>query len=135
VFEAGEGQTEVIEALVEKLAGDGDCEIGDLGEVGQPHAAGRMLLAENHLAIRAVHRPPGPDASLQGSPHSREKPGMSAQQLVENADRPQSGRGFQQRQDFAFPNAGERIGPPPFARRLFLAGKPGLSRTGRRLTR
>ena len=47
------------------------------------------------------------------------------QQLFEHADRSQSGRGFQQRQDFAFPNAGERIGPPPFARRLFLAGQPG----------
>jgi hypothetical protein len=65
-------------------------------------------------------------ASLQGSPHSWEKPGMSTQQFVENADRSQSGRGFQQRQDFAFPNAGERIGPPPSTRRLFLAGKPGV---------
>jgi hypothetical protein len=74
VFEAGEGQTEVIEALVERLAGDGD---GEIGEVGQSHAARRTLLAENHLAIHAIHRPLGPDASLQGSPHPSEKPGMS----------------------------------------------------------
>jgi hypothetical protein len=45
---------------------------------------------------------------------------MSAQQLVENADRPQSRRGFQQRQEFAIPDAGQRIEPPPLARRLLL---------------
>ena len=50
---------------------------------------------------------------------------MSTQQFVENADRSQSGRGFQQRQDFAFPNAGERIGPLPSPSVCFLAGKPG----------
>ena len=68
VFEAGEGQTEVIEPAVEQLAGDGDAEIGDLGEVRQPHAARRMLLAEDHLPIRAVHRPPRPDAPLKRPP-------------------------------------------------------------------
>ena len=58
VFEAGEGQAEVIEAAVEELAGDGDAEIRHFGEVRQSHSARRMLLAKDHLAIRAVHRPP-----------------------------------------------------------------------------
>ena len=71
VFEAGKGQTEVIEALLEELAGDGDAKIGHFGEVRQSHAARRMLLAEDHLPIRTVHRPPGPDAPLQRPPRSR----------------------------------------------------------------
>ncbi len=33
VLEAGERQTEVVEPAVQRLAGDGDAEIGDLGEV------------------------------------------------------------------------------------------------------
>jgi hypothetical protein len=68
VFEAGKGQTEVIEPAVEQLAGDGDAKIGDLGEVRQPHAARRMLLAEDHLPIRAIHRSPRPDPPLQRPP-------------------------------------------------------------------
>ena len=61
---------------------------------------------------------------------------MSTQQFVENADRSQSGRGFQQRQDFAFPNAGERIGAPPSPSACFSGWEAGgLSRIGRRLTR
>ena len=65
VFEAGKGQPEVIEALIEKLARDGDAKIGHFGEVRRSHAARRMLLAEDHLPIGTVHRPPGPDASFQ----------------------------------------------------------------------
>ena len=68
VFEAGERQTEVIEPAVQQLAGDGDAKIGDLGEVRQAHAARRMLLAEDHLPIRAVHRPPCPNAPLKRPP-------------------------------------------------------------------
>ena len=68
VFEAGEGQTEVIEPAVQQLAGNGDAEIGDLGEVRQAHAARRMLLAEDHLPIRAVHRSPRSDPALKRPP-------------------------------------------------------------------
>jgi len=68
VFEAREGQTEVIEPAVKQLASNGDAEIGDLGEVRQAHAARRMLLAEDHLPIRAVHRPPRPNAPLERPP-------------------------------------------------------------------
>ena len=55
VFEAGEGQTEVIEPAIQRFASNGDAEIGDLGEVRQAHAARRMFLAEDHFPIRAVH--------------------------------------------------------------------------------
>lgn len=65
VFEAGEGQTEVIEPAIQQFAGDGDAEIRDLGEVRQAHATRRMLLAEDHLPVRAVHRAPRPDPPLK----------------------------------------------------------------------
>ena len=78
VFEPGKGQTEVIEALLEELAGDGDAKIRHFGEVRQSHAARRMLLAEDHLPIRAVHRSPGPDAPLKRPPRSRTKFRMPA---------------------------------------------------------
>jgi len=68
VLEAGEGQTEVIEPAVQQLASDGDAEIGDLGEVRQPHAAGRMLLAEDHLSIRPIHCSPRPNPALKRPP-------------------------------------------------------------------
>ena len=63
VFEAREGQAEVIEPTIEHQAGDRDAEIGHLGEVRQAHPAWRMLLAKDDLPIRAVYRPPHPDSA------------------------------------------------------------------------
>jgi len=40
VLKAGERQTEVVEPAVQQLAGDGDAEIGDLGEVDNPMRPG-----------------------------------------------------------------------------------------------
>src|SRR5271157_368417 len=55
VLEAGKGQAEVIKSAVEKLAGNGDAEIGHFREVRQSHPARRMLLAKDDLPIRTVH--------------------------------------------------------------------------------
>jgi hypothetical protein len=65
VFEAGKGQTEVIEPMIKKLASDGDAKIVHVGEVRQSHPARRMLLVKDHFPIRAFHRPPRPDAPFQ----------------------------------------------------------------------
>ena len=65
VLETREGQTEVIGAAIEDLAGDGHAEIGHLSEVRQAHPARRMLLTKDDLPIRAVHRPPSPDAAAR----------------------------------------------------------------------
>src|SRR5208282_1808059 len=70
VFEARERQAEVIKSAIEDLAGDGDAEIGRLGEIRQSHPAWRMLLAKDDLSIRAVLRAPRPDAPLEGPPRS-----------------------------------------------------------------
>ena len=126
VFEAREGQPEVIQAMRQRLACDRHAEFARIGEVGQSHPARRMLLAEHHLPLHAVHRAPGPDAPLQCSAHSRAQARMPAQQFLENGDRAQARRGLQHADDLAFPDAGERIGPPAPAGRLLLRGKPGV---------
>ena len=85
-----------------------------------------MLLAKDDLPIRAVHRPPRPDAALEGSPRSGAEVWMAAAEFFENGDRSQSGRGLQHRDGFIVPDIGEGIGAPSFSARLLLAGKPGI---------
>src|SRR5664279_1756180 len=85
-----------------------------------------MLLAKDDLSIRPVHRPPRPDAALEGPPRSGAQIWMAAAEFFEDGDRSQSGRCLQHRDDFIVPNIGERIGAPSFSARLLLAGKPGI---------
>jgi hypothetical protein len=120
VFEAGKGKTEVIEPMIERLAGDGDVKIAHVGEVGQSHPARRMLLTEDHLLIRAVQPPPRSDAPLQRPPDPGAEFRMPADQFLENGDGPQPRRGFQNGDDLVVPNVGERIGPTPLAGLLLL---------------
>src|SRR5260370_12143746 len=51
MFEAGKGQTKVIEAMIEKLAGDSDAKIVHLGEVRYSHPPSRLLLPKDHFPI------------------------------------------------------------------------------------
>src|ERR1700740_3477513 len=60
VFPAREGQSKVIEAVIERHAGDADAKIAHIGEIGQPQPPGRMLLPEDDIPIGAVERPPAP---------------------------------------------------------------------------
>ena len=96
------------------------------GEVRQSHPTRRVLLAEDHLAILAVHRPPTSDATLQSPPRSGAQVGMPATEFLENGDRPQAGRVFQQRDDFAVPDLGQGIGAASSPARLLLAGEPRI---------
>src|SRR6204780_584847 len=82
VFEARERKAQIIKSAIKDLAGDGDAEIGHLGEVRQAHPARRMLLAKDDLPIRAVHRPPSPDAALEGSPRSGAQVWMAAEEFL-----------------------------------------------------
>jgi hypothetical protein len=113
----------VIKSAIEDLAGDGDAEIGYLGEVRQSHPAGWMLLAKDHLSIRAVHRPPSPDAALEGPPRSGAQVRMPTAEFFEDGNRSQPRRGLQHRHDFIVPDIGEWIGSASFSTRLLLAGK------------
>jgi hypothetical protein len=51
--------------MVQRLAGDADGEIAHVGEIGQSEPAWLVLLPEDHVALRAVHRAPCADAALQ----------------------------------------------------------------------
>ena len=123
MFEAGKGQAEVIKSAIEDLASDGDAEIGHLGEVRQSHPARRMLLAKDHLPIRAVHRSPSPDAALEGPSRASAQVWMAAAEFLEDGNRSQSGRGLQHRHDFIVPDIGEGIGSASFSTRLLFPGK------------
>ena len=54
MLEAGIGEPEVIEPVIERLTGDGDGKIGHVGEVGQAHASGLVHLAEDDLLLGAM---------------------------------------------------------------------------------
>ena len=54
VLEPGIGEPEVIETMIEPFSGDGDAEIGHVGEIRQPHPARLMDLEEDHLLLRAM---------------------------------------------------------------------------------
>ena len=127
MFEAGKRKAEVIEPMIERQAGDGDAKIAHVGKVGLSHPAWRMLLAENHLPVRPVHRSPCSDAALQRPPHLR-CPGSGCRRHSSSkmAIGRSAGRRFQHGDDLALPNAGERIEAPSPARLLLLRGKPGI---------
>ena len=64
VLEPGVGEPEVIKAVIEPFSGDGDAQIGHVGEIRQAHPARLMDLP---VLVRAMQRPPGTDAPLQGA--------------------------------------------------------------------
>lgn len=64
---AAAGQPEMVQAMRERLAGDGDAEaVGD-GKIGQRLAARIVALGEVNLLILAVQGAPSCDATLEGS--------------------------------------------------------------------
>src|ERR1700722_16222438 len=65
------------------------------------------------------------DAAFQCPPRSGAQVRMPAAEFLEDGDRPQAGRIFQQRDDFTVPDLGQGIGPAPFPARLPLAGRAG----------
>ncbi len=84
VLEAGPGQAEVIEPVVERGAGDDDAELVHIGEVGQAHRARLMGLAKDDLLLRPVQRAPGADTPLERPPDTRGEIGMPPAHLLED---------------------------------------------------
>ena len=101
MLEARERQPEVIEPMIERLTRDGDAERAHVGEVGKAHAARRVLLAEDHIALGAIERPPSGDAPLQRPAHAFGDPGMATANLLEDGHRAKAGRRLQHRHDLA----------------------------------
>ena len=66
--EARPGQAEVVEHVIQRLAGDAHAERAHVGEVREAAVARLMLLAEDHLPLGTVLGPPGADPPLQSAP-------------------------------------------------------------------
>src|SRR2546429_503435 len=85
-----------------------------------------MLLAEDHIAVGAVVRPPVCDAPLQGPPHAGRELGMAAANLLEDRHRAQLGCRLQHRHDLAVPYERQRVGTAASAPRLLLRRQPRI---------
>ena len=59
------GQHEVIQPMVQRLAGDADACVRHVGEIRQRLLPGHMVLTEDHLAIGAVFGAPGTNPTFQ----------------------------------------------------------------------
>jgi hypothetical protein len=112
--------------MAQRLTGDGDGEVAHVGEVGQTEPARAVLLPEDHVALRAIHRPPGADAALQSSTDARKKARVATPHLLEDGDGAQIRRGGKHRHDLGIPNVGRWIGTATFARRLILRRQPRI---------
>jgi hypothetical protein len=109
VFEAGERQSEVVEPMIKQRARDADTRLSHIGEIGQAHSAGPMLLPEDDVLIGTVHGPPAPDTPLQRAAHARPHLRMAAANLIEHSNRTDAGRGLQHRHELGIPDIQERI--------------------------
>jgi len=68
MLEPGECQSEVIEPMRQRDAGNRDAERARVGEVGQAKTAGLVLLPEDDVLFWAGQRSPTPYAPLQRAP-------------------------------------------------------------------
>ena len=123
VFPAAAGEAEVIEAMVERHAGESDTELAGVGEVRQPHPPRRMLLREEHLLVGAMSGAPAAHTPLQCPTHGVRDPLATAAvlQLLEDRDGTQAGIGLEHRYDDLIPQPGQGIrAGTPMARHLAL---------------
>ena len=123
MLEAGMGEREMIQAVVEPLAFDGDPEAARVGEVGLRLGAGRMRLAKDDLPLGPVQGLPGSDAPFEGAPVARPVAlRMTALELLEQRDRAQARHRLEQRQDVADPHRAKKV------RRRYFCSIGGLVR-------
>jgi hypothetical protein len=121
------GQHEVVDHVIEWLAGDGDVQGVHVGEVGGREVAGLVDLAEHDGLAGTVSGPPLPHPAFEGpAMRIEELAGMLAPEPVEERLGEQSRLGCKPRLDCR-PNGDERIGPgavgPRQTRRLPRAGQ------------
>ena len=118
MLEAGIGEPEMIEPVVQGLASDRNAGMCHVGEIRQAHPAWHLHLPENDLLFFAMNGPPRADPPLQGPADAASQFGMAADHLLENGDRSKPGGCLQHRHDFGVENIGERIGTPASSRSL-----------------
>ena len=114
---ARERQAEMIEAVIERHAGDGDAEPVRLGEVRQAEPPRFVHLAKDHVALWTVHGAPAADTPLEGPPDPIGQVGVAASHLLEDRNRPDPRRRGQQRHDLALEEGGQGVRSAPSTRR------------------
>ena len=120
MLETRECQSEVIEPMRQRDAGNRDAERARVGEVGQAKTAGLMLLSEDNVLLWASQRPPTTHTPFQRAPDAGADLGVAPPYLFENRNGADAGGRLQDRDDLAIPNTGKRVGPAPATRRLLL---------------
>ena len=103
--------------------GDVYAQIGHVGKIRQPHPTRLVHLAEDHVAIRALQRPPASNPTLHRPPHPIGKLRMTTLHFFEHRHGPESRRRLQQRYNFAIEDIRQRIGAPATARLFLLRGQ------------
>ena len=124
---AGEGQPEVIEPMVQRLAGDVDAQAAGVGEVRQALEARRVVLAEDDIALRPMLRLPMPHPPFQRAADAVRQAGVAALHFLEQGDRPQPGHGGQHRHHLRLPDRRQRIRPAAATWQYLLRGQPRIS--------
>jgi len=120
------GEDEVVDQVVERLAGDGHPQFGQVREVGGTQPTGRVDLGEEHFLRRSVARPPGLDPPLEGAELPVGKPpGVFPLEVLEQGQSLQP-RVEGQSLDDAGPDGVERVQVGASGmRHPCLAGEPG----------
>lgn len=128
MFPAAAGQDEVVEPVRERRAGDGDAELGGVGEVRQHHAARLERLPEDHVAGGAMQRPPVAHAAFQRPADAvvGEGVGIGHLQIAQQRHRLHGVVTLQDRQQYRLPHRLERIGNGAPALGLALGRQAGI---------
>jgi hypothetical protein len=108
MLKAAISQPEVIKPMDQRLACDGDAQIGHVGEIRQAHATGLLNLTENDLPLGAVQGPPMADATFKGPPDSLAKFRVATKNLPENCHGSQPRCPFQHGHDIRVKGSGRR---------------------------
>src|SRR3546814_6651107 len=82
MLEARTGEPEVVQPVIEPDPGDVYAQIGHVGKIRQPHPTRLVHLAEDHVAIRALQRPPASNPTLHRPPHRSEEHTSELQSLM-----------------------------------------------------
>jgi hypothetical protein len=124
VLPVGVGEHEVIDEVVERLAGDRDAEFGHVGEVGRGELPWLVVLCEEHLLGRPFQGAPAFDSPLKAAELTVGKASWKASLEVEEQGLGLKS-GIEAKLGFEFgPDVAERVGTSsPVARRAALAGE------------
>jgi hypothetical protein len=94
MLETRECQSEVIEPMRQRDAGNRDAERARVGEVGQAKTAGLVLLPEDDILFWTGQRSPTPYAPLQRAPDAGADLGVAPPELFENRNGADAGAAF-----------------------------------------